>query len=63
MMAKAKILKEREVALLLDIPLEQLEVIRQKKQLPFLSVDRVHRVYFEADIIEWLEKRRVVLGG
>ena len=62
-MAKAKILKERDVALLLDIPLEQLEVIRQKKQLPFLSVDRIHRVYFESDIIGWLEKRRVVLGG
>ena len=56
------ILSEGNVAILLGISLEQLEVLRQRRGLPFLRVDAVHRVYFKSDIIEWLEERRIILG-
>ena len=56
------VLIERDAAKMLDVPLERMEVLRQKYELPFIQVDRVRRVYFKSDIIEWLKGRRVVLS-
>lgn len=61
-MAKAKILQEGDVAVMLGISLEQLKVLRQRRGLPFLRVDAIHQVYLESDIVGWLENRRVILG-
>ena len=56
------ILTEKEVLDLFGIKKSALDSLRRKAQLPFCKVTNNNRVYFVADIISWLKKRRKVLN-
>lgn len=56
------ILTEKEVLDLFGIKKTALDSLRRNSQLPYCSVTTYNRVYFVADILEWLKTRRKVLN-
>jgi len=56
------ILTEKELLDLLGIKKSALDSLRRNSQLPFCKVTNNNRVYFVADILEWLKPRRKVLN-
>lgn len=54
---------EEEVLAYLAISKDKLDMLRQKKELPYLSLDTVTRFYLEEDVRDWLVNRRVILGS
>jgi len=56
------ILSEAEVCELFACNKNQLSIMRREKQLPFLKINNRSRLYFESDIIGWLEDQKTVLN-
>ena len=56
-----EILTERELIELLGIKKSALDEYRYKHKLPFCKISRVNRIYFVADILNFIESKRTVL--
>ena len=54
---KKKILTEEQVCKLFGIDGRGLGKLRSEYKLPYISVDRFRRLYFEHRVHEWLESR------
>ncbi len=41
---------------------DRIKNLRENHGLPFIKVDKTHRLYYFPDICKWLKERKTVLG-
>ena len=56
------VLTERELCELLGMNKEQVGVLRRAKGLPFIKLTDRARLYFEADLVDFFRRNRVILN-